>query len=235
MVLSPIHRGMEHVGRVQHHHDPKHAEKKMPSKAERKAEEAKEEARKKLEALKPKVLGEKRYDPNGEERFHHIHLQDDDDEHSAITKGRHIPAPKPPPKPKVEPPRHQHHKEQRKHRKANKKMYRHHRHFLHMSFKHMYRGLPEPVQDHPFVGAGVVLGAIVLFFYWIRRLIVESEERAYVKASKKDARAEFNRWDPRACVQGGVSPSWAAGALWARRVLFLSASRDPRVRAGPRP
>lgn len=199
------------------------------------AEKAKAEKLKRLEALKPKVLGEKRYRPDGSERFHHIHLQDDDDEHSAITKGRHIPAPKPPPKPKVEPPRHQHHKEQRKHRKANKKMYRHHRHFLHMSFKHMYRGLPEPVQDHPFVGAGVVLGAIVLFFYWIRRLIVESEERAYVKASKKDARAEFNRWDPRACVQGGVSPSWAAGALWARRVLFLSASRDPRVRAGPRP
>ena len=67
----------------------------------------------KLAKLKGEAAGApaKRYRPDGTERFNHIHLTDDDDEHTAIAKGRHIPAPKPPPPPKVEPPRHHHHKE----------------------------------------------------------------------------------------------------------------------------
>ena len=53
----------------------------------------------KLAKLKGEAAGApaKRYRPDGSERFNHIHLTDDDDEHTAIAKGRHIPAPKPPP------------------------------------------------------------------------------------------------------------------------------------------
>ena len=49
----------------------------------------------KLAKLKGEAAGApaKRYRPDGTERFNHIHLTDDDDEHTAIAKGRHIPAP----------------------------------------------------------------------------------------------------------------------------------------------
>ncbi|KAH8059097.1 hypothetical protein JL722_5651 [Aureococcus anophagefferens] len=137
----------------------------------------------KLAKLKGEAAGApaKRFRPDGTERFNHIHLTDDDDEHTAIAKGRHIPAPKPPPPPKVEPPRHHHHKEQRKQRKANKKM-------------------------STLGAAGGFFGVVFLLLYWLRKLIIESEEKATVKAKKKD----FNRWDPRA---GGAGAAWSKGAL----------------------
>ena len=168
----------------------------------------KAEKLRKLAKLKGEAAGApaKRYRPDGTERFNHIHLTDDDDEHTAIAKGRHIPAPKPPPPPKVEPPRHHHHKEQRKQRKANKKMYRHHRHIFGHALNHMYRDLPTPVQEHPWASLGGFFGVVFLLLYWLRKLIIESEEKATVKAKKKD----FNRWDPRA---GGAGAAWSKGAL----------------------
>ena len=85
-------------------------------------------------------------------------------------------------------------------------MYRHHRHIFGHALNHMYRDLPQPVQDHPYVSLGGFLLGLFLLLSWLRRLIIESEEKATVKAKKKD----FNRWDPRA---GGAGATWASTAL----------------------
>ena len=136
-----------------------------------------------------------------------MHLLDDDDEHTASLKGRHVPKPKPPPKLKASPQRFIDHKEHRRRRKAQKKMFRHHRHFFRHALRAVFKDLPQPVQDRPWLSLAASLAFFAGMLAFVRRIIIESEESSKTRAHKK---SDFDRWHPRAAA---ALPSWSAAAL----------------------